>query len=476
MPDGEHAGQLGHRQGGPDLPWLGTFPTMRRMPTSSDAPRAIALPTFARALAFWTKLGFISFGGPTGQIAIMHEELVERRRWISEERFLHALSYCMVLPGPEAQQLATYVGWLLHGVPGGVAAGALFVLPSLVLLLGLSWAYAAHGTLPAVQGVLLGIKPVVIAIVAVALWRIGSKSLKTPAQLALAVAGGVAIALLHAPFPLVVLGAGVVGFAGARVAPAQFRGAGGGHGAGGQAPEGGAALDALLDARRHVQPSVARTLRIVAALVVLWGGPMAAAFALRDTVPVLWQQGLFFSQAALVTFGGAYAVLPYIAFAGITTFGWVTAPQMIDGLALGETTPGPLIMVTTFVGFLGGWTHAGAWSPLATAMTAGVLTTYMTFLFSFFFIFLGAPYIERFRGHASVSAALAGVSAAVVGVIANLGVYLAAHVFVPDGRIDLVAVAIAVAAFAGLRWRQWPMHAVVLAGAVVGVARVLAAR
>ncbi len=441
-------------------------------PSDAAAPR---LPSFPAALAFWTKLGFISFGGPTGQIAIMHEELVDRRRWISEERFLHALSYCMVLPGPEAQQLATYVGWLLHGVRGGVAAGALFVLPSLVLLLGLSWAYAAHGTLPAVRGVLLGIKPVVIAIIVVALWRIASKSLRTPALVALAVLGGLAIALLHAPFPLVVLLAGLAGYAGSRWAPAQFRSGGGGHGSAASAGAAGDhAIDRLLDERRQVVPSRGRTLRILAALVVLWSVPMLLVAGLRGSVPVLWQEGIFFTQAALVTFGGAYAVLPYIAFAGITTFHWVTASQMIDGLALGETTPGPLIMVTTFVGFLGGWTHPGTWSPLAAALCAGVLTTYVTFLFSFFFIFLGAPYIERFRGHAGVSAALLGVSAAVVGVIANLAVFLAMHVFRPAGRADWIAVAIAAAAFAVLRWRQWPIHVVVAAGAVVGLVRVLA--
>ena len=457
---------------------------MPQMPTSvtpstsatSDNDAVASPPTFGAAFAFWTKLGFISFGGPTGQIAIMHEELVERRRWISEDRFLHALSYCMVLPGPEAQQLATYVGWLLHGVRGGVAAGVMFVLPSLVLLLGLSWGYAAHGSLPAVRGILLGIKPVVIAIIVVALWRIGSKSLKTPAQMTLAVAGGLAIALMHAPFPLVVLAAGVIGFAGSRWAPAQFRSSGGGHGAtasAAAAPHDAPVIDALLDARRHVVPSRTRTLRILVALAVLWCGPMALVALLRPAVPVLWQQGLFFSQAALVTFGGAYAVLPFIALAGITTYHWVTASQMIDGLALGETTPGPLIIVTTFVGFLGGWTHPGTWSPVAAAMCAGVLTTYMTFLFSFFFIFLGAPYIERFRGHAGVSAALSGVSAAVVGVIANLALYLALHVFRPDGRIEAVSIALAIAAFVVLRWRQWPIHGVVLGGAVVGVARVL---
>jgi chromate transporter len=425
-----------------------------------------AHPSFGSALRFWTKLGFISFGGPTGQIAIMHEELVERRRWISENRFLHALNYCMVLPGPEAQQLAIYCGWLLHGVPGGIVAGMLFVLPSFVLLVALSWIYAVHGSVPAVQAALLGIKPVVIAIIAAALWRIARKSLRSIPLVLLAAAACAAIVLGHVPFPIVVVASGLLGWVGARIAPAAFPSSSG-HASGGKTE---AVIDAAAVAPRHVESSARRAARIAALAAILWAAPVAALRWLQPQVPVLYDEALFFTKAAWVTIGGAYAVLPYIAFAGITKYHWLTASQMIDGLALGETTPGPLIMVTTFVGFLGGWNHPGAWSPATTAVAAASVTTYMTFLFCFFFIFLGAPYIERFRTNAGLSAALAGVGAAVVGVIANLAVFLGAHVFVPDGRIDLFAILLAAASFWMLRYRKWSIHWVVLLGAAAGIA------
>ena len=323
------------------------------MTTDSDAPLA---PTFWEAFAYWLKLGFISFGGPAGQIAIMHEDLVERKRWISEKRYLHALNYCMVLPGPEAQQLATYIGWLMHRTLGGIVAGGLFVLPSLFILIGLSWMYMASGDVPAVAGVLYGIKPAVTAIVVSAAYRIGSRALKNGILWGIAVSAFVAIFALNLPFPLIVLAAGTAGFLGARFAPDKLA-VGGGHGKAGKA-QGAAVIDDATPTPSHALFAWARFWWIVGVFVGIWLIAMGALIALYGWDATLTQMAWFFTKAALLTFGGAYAVLPYVYQGAVDHFQWLTAPQMIDGLALGETTPGPLIMVVSFVGFAGGWTKA----------------------------------------------------------------------------------------------------------------------
>ena len=432
--------------------------------TAAPAPPA---PSFRAALAWWLRLGCISFGGPAGQIALMHEELVTRRRWISEARFLHALNYCMLLPGPEAQQLATYVGWLLHGPRGGIAAGVLFVLPSLCLLLALSAAYFAFGNLPWVAAVFAGIKPAVLALVVQAGWRLGSRTLRSgPLRLiALAAFGGL-LAGLH--FPWIVAGAALAGWVGGRRRPDAFR-TGGGHGAGGAGTPAGpsAVIDdhTPVDPARRFRPTGLAAVLVAGAL--LWALPMAALWALHGgQAGALWHMGAFFTQAALLTFGGAYAVLPFVTQAA-TAAGWITPPQMLDGLALGESTPGPLIMIVAFVGFAGGWqlpelqalaagwvgAGAPAWAaPLAAGTVAATVATWFTFLPSFVFIFAGAPLVEATRGRHGVTAPLTAISAAVVGVIAHLALFFAVHVLWPAGGapgaagLDALAVAIALAA------------------------------
>jgi len=408
-----------------------------------------AHPSLGEALRYWFKLGWLAFGGPAGQIAMMHHELVERRRWISERRFLHALNYCMVLPGPEAQQLATYIGWLMHGARGGLAAGALFVLPSLLILVALSWIYLAFGEVPAVAGVLYGLKPAVTAIVLHAAWRIGRRALKGPVLWALAGLAFVAIALLDAPFPLVIVGALAIGFAGGRLAPAHFRG-GAAHAASGGS--GAALIDDDTPAPPHARHSTARFARGLAAGLALWASAYGALVLMFGADHTLARMGTFFTAAALLTFGGAYAVLPYVVQAAVVQYGWLTAAQMIDGLALGETTPGPLIMVVAFVGFVGGWQHdvltaeALVWSGVAGACVA----TFFTFLPSFGFILLGAPLVEATREDLDFTAPLTAVTAAVVGVILNLALFFAAHVLWPQGAVDWVAVAIAAGALVAL--------------------------
>ena len=373
-------------------------------------------PSFAEAFRFWLKLGFISFGGPAGQIAIMHRELVERRRWISERRFLHALNYCMVLPGPEATQLATYVGWLLHGVRGGLAAGTLFVLPSLAILIALSWIYVTFGRVPAVAAVLYGVKPAVVAIVMAAAWRIGTRALRHPVLWTIAAAAFVSLFTGALPFPAVVLGAGLIGFAGARLAPAAFSQAGHAKAAGEHAE---AVIDDDTPTPPHARFSPSRLAAIIAIFVAVWAaalGTLAAAFGWSAD---LTQMGWFFTRSALITFGGAYAVLPYVLQVAVNDYGWVTAAQMIDGLALGETTPGPLIMVVAFVGFVG-------------ARTAGAcVATFFTFLPSFLFILAGGPLVERTRDEIRLTAPLTAITAAVVGIIVNLAVFFAWRVFWP---------------------------------------------
>ena len=391
--------------------------------------------SFGEALRFWLKLGFISFGGPTGQIAIMHQELVERRRWISEGRFLHALNYCMLLPGPEAQQLATYIGWLMHRTWGGIAAGGLFVLPSVFIMIALSWIYLAYGDVPLVAGVFYGIKPAVVAIVLAAAHRIGSRTLKNAWLWAIAAAAFTAIFAFHAPFPAIVIAAGIAGY----FTPGKFS-SGGGH-AGAHASFGPALIDEHTPTPEHARFSWKRFSAFGFAGLGLWAlvlGALAAAHGWDGTLP---QMGWFFTKAALVTFGGAYAVLPYVVQAAVEQYHWLTAPQMIDGLALGETTPGPLIMVVAFVGFIG-------------AGVAGALVaTFFTFLPSFIFIFMGAPFIETTHGDLRFTAPLTGITAAVVGVILNLAVFFAYHVLWPAGRsspFDWASAVIGVAAFVAL--------------------------
>jgi chromate transporter len=394
------------------------------------APRA---PSFAEALRYWWKLGWISFGGPAGQIAIMHHELVERRRWISETRFLHALNYCMLLPGPEAQQLATYIGWLMHRTRGGVAAGALFVLPSLLVLIVLSWVYMAYGQVPAIAGILYGIKPAVTAIVLHAAWRIGSRALKSPPLWAIAAAAFVSIYVFAVPFPAIVLAAGVIGAVGGRVAPSAFA-TGGAH-ASGAAAHVAAVIDDLTPTPEHARFRASRLATVIAVGLLLWGGTLGALAWAPDGADTLPQMGWFFTKAALLTFGGAYAVLPYVVQGAVESYGWLTATQMIDGLALGETTPGPLIMVVAFVGFVGGWSKAlfGPDHLLLAGAIAACVATWFTFLPSFVFIFAGGPIIESTHGQLGFTAPLTGVTAAIVGVIVNLAVFFAVHVFWPTG-------------------------------------------
>jgi len=427
---------------------------MDKNPTfKSGAAAAVGSPadrpsvTFGEAFLFWLKLGFISFGGPAGQISVMHQELVERRRWISEKRFLHALNYCMLLPGPEAQQLATYIGWLMHRTWGGMVAGGLFVLPSLIILIALSWIYMAYGNVPAVAGILYGVKPAVTAIVAFAAYRIGSRALKNGVLWAIAAAAFVAIFLLKLPFPLIVISAGIIGYIGSRLAPDKFK-SGGGHGAVDKS-FGPAMIDDDTPTPSHARFSWARVTALIATGLVIWGGAMAGLAAIYGWQATLTQMGWFFTKAALLTFGGAYAVLPYVYQGAVEHYQWLTATQMIDGLALGETTPGPLIMVVAFVGFVGGWVKSlfGPDALLLAGAAGATVATFFTFLPSFLFILVGGPIVETTHGELRFTAPLTGITAAVVGVILNLAVFFAWHVLWPggfEGAFDWVSAAIGV--------------------------------
>ncbi len=427
----------------------------------SGTPMAPPAPVPLReAFRYWLKLGFISFGGPAGQISMMHQELVERRRWISEHRFLHALNYCMVLPGPEAIQLAIYIGWLMHGVLGGIIAGILFFLPALVLLTGLSWIYIALGDLPVVAGVLYGIKPAVTAIVVFAAYRIGSKALQNSVLWGLAAAAFIAIFAFDVPFPAIVLGAAILGALGGRLAPHKFK-TGGAHGASDKS-YGPALIDDHTPVPAHARFHWPRVLMFVAVGLVLWLVTMAALTGHGGLHGTLAQMGWFFTKAAFLTIGGAYAVLPYVYQGGVEHYGWLTGLQMIDGLALGETTPGPLIMVVTYVGFIGGWTKQ-VFGPelLALGGVAGALVaTFFTFLPSFLFILVGGPAVEASRHDIKLSAPLSAITAAVVGVILNLAVFFAWHVLWPQattgapftGRFEWFSLVAGIAAFLAL-WR-----------------------
>ena len=412
------------------------------MPTTPQASEAIgpnsavvspAPVSFSEAFWFWLKLGFISFGGPAGQIAIMHQELVEKQRWISEGRFLHALNYCMVLPGPEAQQLATYIGWLMHRTLGGVVAGGLFVLPSLFILILLSWIYVTFGNLPAVSGILYGIKPAVTAIVLFAAYRIGSRALNNAVLWTVAAIAFVAIFAFQIPFPWIVLGAGVAGAVGGRFAPAFF--SGGAHQKA-KAAYGPAIIDDHTPTPEHARFTWPRLLMVIGMGLGLWAAAMALLIALFGAQGMLASMAWFFTKAALLTFGGAYAVLPYVFQGAVESFGWLTPTQMIDGLALGETTPGPLIMVVAFVGFVGGWSAelaGGASHAFLAGAVAASVVTYFTFLPSFIFILAGGPIIETTHRQLRVTAPLSAITAAVVGVIVNLAAFFAYHVLWPAG-------------------------------------------
>lgn len=434
-----------------------------------SAPESVSL---SQAFWYWLKLGFISFGGPTGQIALMHTDLVERKRWISEQRFLHALNYCMLLPGPEATQLAVYIGWLMHRTAGGIMAGMLFILPSLLILILLSWVYLAFGDAPVVAGILYGVKPAVVAIVLAAAWRIGSRSLTNRWLIAIAVLAFISIALLHLPFPLIIIAAGIAGALGARYLQQAFHP--GGHAPGTAPSYGPALIDDHTPTPAHAQFTARKfiltTLAGVATGVLIWA-LLATTLGLRNP---LVQMSWFFSKAALLTFGGAYAVLPYVYQGAVDHFGWLTAVQMVDGLALGETTPGPLIMVVAFVGFVGGWTRE-VFGPMAllTSGAAGALVAFFfTFLPSFIFILAGAPLVEASRNNLHLSAPLTAITAAVVGVIASLAVFFAWHVFHLDEslvRWDWVAIAIAtVAAIALLQFKVGTIR-LILACAIAGL-------
>ena len=404
---------------------------------STETPAA---PTLKQAFWYWLKLGFISFGGPAGQIAIMHHDLVENKRWISEKRFLHALNYCMVLPGPEAQQLAIYIGWLMHKTRGGLIAGGLFVLPSLLILILLSYIYMRFGDMPAVAGVLYGIKPAVVAIVLFAAYRIGSRILKNSTLWTMSAASFVAITFLHLPFPLIILTAALIGFLVNRYQPAMFVNS---EQKLNQKNYGKAVIDDDSPTPPHAKFNLITFIKFVLVGVAIWLSAMLLLVLRYGWDATLTQMAWFFTKAALLTFGGAYAVLPYVFQGAVTHYGWLTATQMMDGLALGETTPGPLIMVVAFVGFVGGWNHVPIADPLLAGILAACLVTFFTFLPSFIFIFVGAPFIESTQNNLKLTAPLSAITAAVVGVIVSLAVFFASHIFWPDGlqgNIDAASV------------------------------------
>jgi chromate transporter len=429
--------------------------------------------SFSEALLYWLKLGFISFGGPAGQISMMHQELVEKRRWISEHRFLHALNYTMVLPGPEAQQLATYIGWLMHGIKGGIAAGLLFVFPSLFILSGLTWVYLAHGEVSAVKGILYGIKPAVTAIVFFAAYRIGSRALQNNVLRAMAVLAFIAIFAFKMPFPYIVLIAGVIGYVGSRLAADKFK-TGAQHGSAGQS-YGPALIDDDTPVSEHARFKWSRLIMVAVVGLLIWAVVMLMLYSAYGWQGTLTQMGWFFTKAALVTFGGAYAVLPYVYQGGVDEYLWLSGPQMIDGLALGETTPGPLIMVVAFVGFVGGWTKeifGPEMLPLAGAAGAAIATLF-TFLPSFLFILIGGPMVEATRHDIKFTAPLTGITAAVVGVVINLAVFFAYHVLWPDGfdaGFEWVSLIIGAAAFIALFRYKLSILLVIGACALVGFA------
>jgi chromate transporter len=407
---------------GPPTP----VPQPAPLPEPVRAEQQTVVP-FRTAVRTWFLISLQTFGGPAGQIAVMQRALVDEKRWIGQRRFLHALNYCTLLPGPEAQQLATYVGWLLHGTRGGLVAGGLFVLPGVVALLALSAIYVAFGATTAITAVFTGLAAAVLAIVVQAVIRVAKKALDSRALIALAVASFVALALFGVPFPVVVALAGITGWALGRWRPSALP-----RKKVAEGPDAGPPPVISDDVLHHEAPTTRRTLRVLVVGLLVWGLPVAAVALLTGAGSVFTQQGLFFSGAAVVTFGGAYAVLAYVAQQAVEVYGWLAPREMVRGLALAETTPGPLIMVVQFVAFLGAYRAPGDLDPWVAAVLASLLVTWVTFVPSFLFVLLGAPYMERLRGNRSLSAALTGITAAVVGVIANLGVYFAVHTLFDD--------------------------------------------
>jgi chromate transporter len=418
---------------------------------AGPVPAAVSL---REAFKYWLKLGFISFGGPAGQISMMHQELVEKRRWISERRYLHALNYCMLLPGPEAIQLAIYISWLMHGVRGAIVAGVLFFLPAFVLLSLLAGIYLAFGDVPLVQGVFYGIRPAVVAVVLFAAWRIGTRALRNPVLWGMAALAFAAIFFFDVGFPWIVLAAGVLGALGGKYLPEKFKGAGG-HGAG-HHHDGPALIDDDTPAPPHARFSWTSLGFTLFVFVLLW----LLAMVLVSGSAALSDMGIFFTKAAFLTIGGAYAVLPYVYQGGVEHYGWLTGPQMMDGLALGETTPGPLIMVVTWVGYLGGVAKQVFDHPVLAGVAGAAVATFFTFLPSFMFILAGGPLVEATRDEVKFTAPLTGITAAVVGVILNLAAFFAWHTLWPngtalspfDGPFQWFALLVAIAAFLAL-WR-----------------------
>jgi chromate transporter len=443
---------------------------------SANSPLRPPTPTLGESFNYWLKLGFISFGGPAGQIAMMHQELVERRRWISEHRYLHALNYCMLLPGPEATQLAIYISWLMHGVRGGIMAGVLFFLPAFLLLSLLAAIYLSFGDVPAVQGIFYGIRPAVVAVVLFAAWRIGSRAIRNGVLLAIAALAFVGIFFFDIDFPWIVLSAAMLGAIGGKLAPAKFRG-GGGHG-GSHKSYGPAIIDDTTPPPAHAKFSWGKLIATTAACVLIWAVAMAAIWG----IPQLRYMGELFTKAAFLTLGGAYAVLPYVYQNAVEHFGWLTGPQMMDGLALGETTPGPLIMVVTWVGYLGGVSKSVLGNPVAAGLAGATVATFFTFLPSFFFILAGAPLVEATRGELKFTAPLTAITAAVVGVIVNLAVFFAWHTFWPKatqavpfaGPFEWLPVLVAIAAFLALWKYKLDIMKVIGACALLGLALALA--
>lgn len=433
---------------------------------ASQAPRP-AMPGLGEALAVWARVAALSFGGPAGQIAVMHRIVVEEKRWIGETRFLHALNYCMLLPGPEAQQLAVYIGWLMHRTVGGLVAGILFVLPGLLAIMALSWIYVLFGKVPLVEGLFFGLKAAVLAVVLDAVVRIGRRALRNGAMVALAGLAFLALFLFGTPFPLVIAVAGLAGWLGCRSGLPAFQSGGGGHA---KFAHTVADTESLLgeETPDHARPSLGWSLRVSAVCLALWLAPLVALAVLLGPGNVYSQIGLFFSKMAMVTFGGAYAVLAYVAQQAVDTYGWLQPGEMLDGLGMAETTPGPLIMVLQFVGFLAGYRAPGSLPPLLAGTLAGLLTTWVTFVPCFLWIFLGAPFAEALRGNRALSAALSAITAAVVGVILNLAVWFALHVLFARLRpLDLPGLRFEVPVWSTLD----PAALVLTAAAIVAVFR-----
>lgn len=393
---------------------------IRSVQAGADAGHGIS---FSEAFRVWLRVAVLSFGGPAGQIAVMHRILVEEKNWISEGRFLHALNYCMLLPGPEAQQLATYIGWLMHRTAGGLMAGGLFILPGIIAIMGLSYIYAAFGSVSFVEALFFGLKAAVLAIVVEAVVRVGKRALKNRIMIALAAIAFVAIFFFAVPFPIIIIAAGLIGYAGARSGRPEFAPAGHGHGSS------TAAIDSMLGEAvpDHVRPDITRAIRVGAVWLALWLVPMIALLLVLGQANVFSQIALFFSKMALVTFGGAYAVLAYVAQQAVEHYHWLKPHEMLDGLGMAETTPGPLIMVLQFVGFIAAYRDASGLSPMLAATLGGLLATWVTFTPCFLWIFVGAPYVERLRGNKGLAGALSAITAAVVGVILNLSIWFALH-------------------------------------------------